>query len=204
MPRFLAALLILLTLGSQSSPAVDFGFVAYPEYQDGYVLTGKITTDGTIGDLTGHITAWEWYTSNGTTTWAFNSTQPSSSLSLKGVRATAEGQIVLDRIEGDFTTEQNFLLLGGFSVANNSSVALYYRSGSLIPGNVQPNYDGISILGTRAFPLPAWGSIGFLNLPSTTGPIVIATIIPVPEPSTYVLTLLGIAGLGVAKLARRR
>jgi hypothetical protein len=195
-----------MTLGSQSSHAVDFGFVAYPEYQDGYVLTGKITTDGTIGDLTGHITAWEWYTSNGVKTYSLNSSQANTFMNLVGVISTADGQILLPRLEGEVTTN-NLLELGGPN-PNEGTMSLYWRSGAFNiftqPILPQPATDTFGIRGSRANPLPAWIDSGFLNLPSTTGPIVIATIIPVPEPSTYVLTLLGIAGLGVAKLARRR
>lgn len=43
-----------------------------------------------------------------------------------------------------------------------------------------------------------------MSMPDTTGPIVIATIIPVPEPSTYVLTLVSLGCLTLLRKARRR
>ncbi len=205
MPRFVAAVLFLLTFACPSIPAVDYAIVAYPEYQQGYVLTGKITTDGTIGDLTGKITAWEWYTSNGTITWAYDSTQPRTSVTMNGVRATADGQIVMDRIDKGFTTAQNLLSLSGYSVANTSPVSLRWISGALDSPDPGFSVDGFGIVGSRSFPLPAWAATDGLKMPDTTGPIVIATLIlPVPEPSTYVLTLVSLGCLGLLRKARRR
>jgi hypothetical protein len=50
--------LFALATGDASAGSITYNIVNMPEYQSGYTVTGTITTDGTIGDVSDHITAW--------------------------------------------------------------------------------------------------------------------------------------------------
>ena len=60
--------LAALAIGSADLEAqsVTYNFVSYEHFQNGYTLSGAITTDGTLGPIQGtNVTAWTWTITNG-------------------------------------------------------------------------------------------------------------------------------------------
>jgi hypothetical protein len=108
-------ILVLLTLFT-SSAVVSAGSITYtiqnyPDQQNGWTLSGEITTDGTIGALSQkNIESWEWDISKkGVGTFEYSSKDKNSAiLKFNGLVAT-EKQITLPQPPG--TQEVNILRL---------------------------------------------------------------------------------------------
>ncbi|MCY2966135.1 MAG: hypothetical protein NT069_21315 [Planctomycetota bacterium] len=90
-----AATLLLIVAGSfsavQAGP-ITYQINNYPSVQNGFTVSGSITTDGTIGSLSsGNITAWTWTLSTGSTVHGtLSSTDAGATLGTDGtVTATA-------------------------------------------------------------------------------------------------------------------
>ena len=92
-------LFTLLTL----PPAVLAGSTTYnilnhPDYQDGWTLSGTITTDGTIGLLqSSDITSWTWTVTKPGSSQTYRSTEPSALTNADGLTATSGGLLILTR-----------------------------------------------------------------------------------------------------------
>jgi len=90
MHRFTQQAVMLFTLLTLP-PAVlagstKYNILNYPDLQNGWTLTGTITTDGFIGDINQNdIKSWTWTITSGATTYTANSTDPGASTTLEGI-----------------------------------------------------------------------------------------------------------------------
>jgi len=65
---------------------ITYDLVSYPTAQSGYALTGTVTTDGTLGNLSStNIVSWSWQAGG---TWSGSSVNPAASAGINGVVAT--------------------------------------------------------------------------------------------------------------------
>lgn len=90
MHRFTQQAVMLFTLLTLP-PAVlagstTYNILNYPDLQNGWTLTGTITTDCFIGDINQNdIKSWTWTITSGATTYTANSTDPGASTTLEGI-----------------------------------------------------------------------------------------------------------------------
>src|SRR5579862_2389918 len=129
----LAALALVLSFADDARAGlmpITYTFANYPSAQNGYTLTGTITTDGTIGNLSSaDITAWFFSATNGSTSLSITSTDAGAQALVTGdhaadVSATATtivlgapfstqfGAITLENSTTSYELEANN---GGFS-----------------------------------------------------------------------------------------
>ena len=88
-----AAALLAVCLPQASRASMIYDIVDYPGLENGWTVSGTITTDGTIGTLSAsNITAWSWTLTNGGTTDTWSSTVTGSLYAadqVSGLTATA-------------------------------------------------------------------------------------------------------------------
>jgi hypothetical protein len=183
---FLSLLSILsLAPESQGGPIV-YNFDSYPSFQNGYTLTGTITTDGTLGTiLPSDLLSWNFTATLGSSTISGSSTDPWATAGWLAAEATST-QFIFTLLPVDVN-------LMGFS---GSGFALNYLLNDL------SGSDGYSLTGGEMTywdtvePVPPGFSLG--NNP------VGWVIASVPEPGTLMLGSLGLAGIAATHRARRR
>ncbi len=95
MHRFTQQAVLLFTLLTLP-PAVladrTYNFLNYPDLQNGWTISGTITTDGTTGTIQStNILSWTWTITNGVSTYTFSSTEPGASATTSGSGITATG-----------------------------------------------------------------------------------------------------------------
>jgi hypothetical protein len=74
-----------------ANAATIYKIVNNPAVQDGYTLSGTITTDGKTGAIyASNVLAWSFLVSNGVNTYSANSSQPGSSVSVDGIVAMTD------------------------------------------------------------------------------------------------------------------
>jgi hypothetical protein len=193
-----------LISGLQAAP-ITYSIVDNAAYQNGYTVSGSITTDGTTGSLS----------SSNITNWTYAVTNTATSV----VAFTESGTFAtVGRIEASAT---QFTLLAG-SGFDGAAVQLDGRWGSLgwyrYPEQNYGNFDGVDYIVPameiyRSAGAPGSGSgsyttfwnnnvEGTLPLGSTAdGSWIIAEVSTVPEPSTYGLLF---GGFTLAVVAMRR
>jgi hypothetical protein len=87
--------LAIALVSTMTPPAANaasiYRIVNNPAVQDGYTLSGTITTDGTTGTIYGsNVLAWSFLVSNGVDTYSASSSQPGSSVIVDGIVATSD------------------------------------------------------------------------------------------------------------------
>jgi hypothetical protein len=95
-----AAVPILVASGSGQARGGDITYqlVNYPAYQDGWTLSGSITTNGTLGLLTNtdDFLSWTWTVSqSGQPSFTVNSTEPGAYLESNGPIMASSTQLIL-------------------------------------------------------------------------------------------------------------
>jgi hypothetical protein len=189
-----ALLLALLSLFVSFSPnattkagSIVYEIQNYAALQNGYTLSGTITTDGTIGTLTSaDITAWS-FSVTGPSSYGSSSLSPGAGTQVNGVTATAAAITMAPSApDSDFGSLQFF---------SDSPPVLNYGRADANDGNGD-RYSSLS------FPTQAWITFGGyppgLQLGGSTWIIATANVSAVPEPSTLTLALLGVVCLAVA------
>ena len=182
--RTLTLLLLALLLGFDpvtSRAGIIYNLVDYPAYQNGYHISGTITTDGTLGTVqTSNIVSWKFTISSASFTpiVTVTSSGPESASFSSGITATATA-ITMSNV-----TESTIILL------NNIGTAEYYletRQGNTV-GSV--------------------GDVGTLywqvQQPYSNPNITFATTTAVPEPSSIVLVGIASVTAGAVGCWKRR
>jgi hypothetical protein len=197
-------LLAALSLGLVASvtptgrgASITYAFRSYDSLQNGYTLTGTMTTDGKIGTLTSaNITAWAYTITNGTTT--DHESGGSNLVAVIGVTASANS-ISMAVPAYSFAGAPNNLIF------SNSSVGLliYNRTAAVNLPGFGDEYEAFSpstgMLWQHIVSDPPGLSLG-------GNPWVIAVNLgqAVPEPGSLTLALLGLPCLAAAALWTRR
>jgi PEP-CTERM motif len=168
--------LFALATGDASAGSITYNIVNMPEYQGGYTVTGTITTDGTIGDVLGHITAWNIQFGGATLSSTSGISEIGPSV---GVMASAT--------ELYLAQPQSELVFDGYDPSDFKLDAVigWQLNGSSTEFAIQLGEDQGPVLYPGPTPNPNW---------------VIATA-SVPEPST--LIMLGIATVCFVAYSRR-
>jgi hypothetical protein len=183
--------LIALTYASTSHAAsITYDLVNYPALQNGYTLSGTITTDGTIGTLTSsNILAWQYTAANGVSTFHAASVDPGTLTVIFGAIATPTQIMMPPPI-----FPNDVVITLAESSSSNFALLTYTRPGVNDFYNLRAPDNGTDAwLAAASFP-PG------LSLGGSTW--VVATAVAVPEPCGLALMGLGLAG--VIGLAWRR
>jgi hypothetical protein len=195
--RALLATLLSLALTCCSATncmggSIVYNIQNYADLQNGYTVSGTITTDGTIGTLTlpGAITAWS-FSVTGPESYQATSQDPGAETLVVNLTASAsELTMTLPPTNG----------YNQFDLFGPSIVLAYERTpeeggfpGSDFYGAMSP---GVADLWGTFTPYPPGLSLG-------GSPWIIATAATIPEPGTLTLALLGGACIGAVQWMRR-
>jgi len=91
-------LFTLLTLPSAVLADRTYNIQNYPDLQNGWTLSGTITTDGTIGTIQStNILSWTWTVTSGVNSLTFSSTDPGAMVYTGGITATGAGLFVTNQ-----------------------------------------------------------------------------------------------------------
>ncbi len=175
-----------------------YSLVNYPGDQNGWTLSGSITTDGKTGALTStDVLSWSWTVTSGTTAYTFGSTDPGAFF----------GQLAAppDLIATSSALSVPFDQSVGMQDESEGSVTyptIIEWSNNWGSGPFSNEY-------VAQLHVPPASFTTFWQTVSPTSFIasgyVIATAAPtVPEPSTWAMALLGFVGLGFAGCRRAR
>jgi hypothetical protein len=196
--QLLISLGVILTICSSRTRAdAVYKLQSYADLQNGYALSGAITTDGTLGVLSrADITAWSYTISKGDIVDSHSS--PGGDLLEQGLTATAS---------------QLTLPIGGFLwiaipsyPGEGYSPELMYAN----PRRDNPMYFGYDAWLTAPAPNEPTIDVAWSEYTTDSGGILlggepwIIGLSAVPEPSALTLALLGGACVAVAQRTRRR
>jgi hypothetical protein len=171
---------------ASSSAHADIIYKLIPVDVNGVSLTGSLTTDGTIGTLSGgNFLSYQINLSNG-----FGSetlTSANSNLQINGSALSA-------------TSSQLIFSFNGDPISDTFYISGYYPNGGfqLEEGSVIPSFSG----GVEVYLGSALaGANGFEDL---SGDQAIANVSAVPEPSAWAMMILGFVGIGFIAHRRKR
>jgi len=201
-----AAALLAVCLPQASRASMIYDIVDYPGLENGWTLSGTITTDGTIGTLSASdITAWSWTLTNGATTDNWNSgvtgglhayTQVDGGLTATATELEmgTPGQnqsfgLVLGFEGGPGTGGQLIWGRAGaddFGDPANDTYEGYFKGNFLFDDNVL-NPPGLTLTGSTNWVIA--------EVPSQSS--------AAPEPGTVALFVLGVAGIAVGRTRRK-
>jgi hypothetical protein len=188
-----------LISGLQAAP-ITYSIVDNAAFQNGYTLSGSITTDGTIGALSGsNITNWTYAVTNTATSVVAFTTESMNRVDVNRLSASATQLTLL--APSDFDVSYFGLFprgsqLSWFRITDGNYQEEGYGSYG-VPNSDQGGYSGILFWDNYV-------QFGTLPLRSTAdGSWIIAEVAtsPIPEPSTYGLLF---GGFTLAVVAMRR
>jgi hypothetical protein len=195
-------LTVCLAAESMGGP-ITYNIESYAALQNGYTLSGTITTDGTIGTLArANVTSWS-FSVTGPTSYQLTSLTPTAGFVLDNLTATATSLTLAPP-----TADQESLLSFQGGSFGSTITNLGYDRNPVNPGEGGPATDAYSSFnGTGAASGISWRDVvdnpPGLQLGGSTWVIATVTGSAVPEPSTLTLALLGMACLAVAQRTMR-
>jgi hypothetical protein len=195
----LGLLSLFLTLGpaadSMGGP-ITYHIQNYAALQNGYTLSGTITTDGTLGVLaSSDIASWTFTVTKGSFSSTMNSTDPGTSAALSNLTATATQILLPPPLSA---TDFNF-----FNLTNTAGQGLVYNQNpqplGVFPFYVAstPDNHGNPYWFDSTPPPPSLGGTTWVIAQVSQAPTV-------PEPASLTLALLGGACVAVFERTRRR
>lgn len=118
MHRFTLQAVMLFTLLTLPSAVLagstTYNILNYPALQNGWTVSGTITTDGFIGDINQtDIKSWTWTITSGATSYTSNSTDPGSFPQLSGAGIQETPTDILLHIPPSMKPSAVLLLIGG-------------------------------------------------------------------------------------------
>ncbi len=187
-------IVLMVSANIAEAGAITYAIENYPADQEGYTLSGTITTDGVIGGLAASdIVSWSWTISYpGEPPVTFSSSDPQSGVFLDGAVVASQSAIIVGLPS---QPGANFLELYQGVPGSIENAIVYNRllSAGLPPVN---DYDGAtSAIGGWSTYSPSMGG---------TDPWVIAATTAVPEPSSLALAGLAVTCAVVLGGARNR
>jgi hypothetical protein len=195
MIRALLAALLALSLTCCSATnsmggSIVYNIQNYADLQNGFTLSGTITTDGTIGTLTSaDVTAWS-FSVAGPTQYQLTSQNPGAFLVVSNLTASAT--------ELSLAHTNTIGLIEGLTLVGPQPTAFPILSYQRIPG--ADVYTSFGDQGANSWsdfaPFPPGLSLGGSTW-------IIATAATVPEPGTLTLALLGGAWIGAVQWKRQ-
>src|SRR5271157_1915349 len=197
------ALAIAVTMLAASGQArggdITYNLVNYPSAQEGWTLSGSITTDGTLGTLTNrNIVSWTWtvtYPSFQTDTYSSDGVE--SYAMIVGMQASAYDLY----IPVQFSSGQNEVAL---ELASPTPAGRISVLGWITPSSTG-FFTGLYQAQDTSLPYEFWYQIA----PTGAGPggslLIAGSAPPVPEPASIVLAgLAGVCGIAYGLVRKRR
>ena len=181
-----AFVIAILASSAQSKANIIYDLVDYSQFQNGYTISGKITTDGTIGDLIpANIIAWNYAIKSGATTvFSAASTNPNATTFMNtgaGLAYSTNSAIFVSALNGS-----GFIKLADGPTVGDMGYGMG-QNGNLI----------VTSAGKNGGPI-------YWNNFTDQSVMTFATVAAVPEPSTYAMTLAGLACGGFSMWRRRK
>ncbi len=175
-------LFTLLTLPQAAlAGSMTYDLVNYPDLQNGWTLTGTITTDGNIGSISStDITSWMWTVSMSGDTQTYRSTDPGAVIDLSGFLVANGGGLLMVSTPPSTTT---------FDLSTDRGDLSYQLMAYPVPAGFGNGGYFITTLAYDSVTGLYWynyGSGGLIIPPQTNAQLAVATS-PVPEPSTLYL-----------------
>jgi hypothetical protein len=193
MPRairidLLAIVLALVGVDAAHAGFITYDLVNYPSLQNGWTLSGTITTDGTIGALSNSdVVAWAYSATKSGTTFSASSTESGASVFAQDLTASAT----------QLTLADTQVVTTGFNLLSQ------FRSQSLGYGSPSPSTDpNYYYLQTPVGQLQ-WSTEFFGEPPAPSGGG-LWVIAETPEPASILLVLTAIGGMTGYRLVTRR
>ena len=187
-----AAAIFSSILTTQASADYIYDIQNHPTVQNGWTLSGQITTtvdSGTLSSLS-DITSWSWSATNGSTTYTFRSSDAGAAIYFAGVVLTPSS--ILLPVPQSLNTFLSFQ--GGLNAVDWARIPGPHGFDFYLAETSQ------TTLWTNSVP----GGLAIDPGGSTTDPWVIATAQPTPEPATITMLVSGYFAIGGFGLYRRR
>jgi hypothetical protein len=187
-------LFTLLTLPSAvlaNATPITYNILNNPDLQNGWTLSGTITTDGTIGTIQANdILSWTWTITKGVISSTASSTDPGVGMNTLGITATAAGLLLpggpLPLQTSDFTEA-----VDGLTFFSPQHGALDWHLAGL--GTIQ------SFAWPASQPTTGWDTISAIG-PGSSSLLIAST--SVPEPAS--LYLVGFGAVCVYVMGHKR